>query len=140
MAFGFNENSIIEALTKRASKLMELPIENLEPVQVTCYRPGEFYLHHQDFFDPQDPGSVPHLARGGQRVKTLIAYLQAPEAGGCTSFPSAGGLEVDPIAGSAIVFGYPTASGADLSLHGGDAVTAGEKMIATWWGREGAFR
>ena len=78
------------------------------------------------------------MQRGGQRVGTLVMYLNAPEGGGATTFPDVG-LEVAPVRGNAVFFSYDRAHPATGTLHGGAPVTAGEKWVATKWLREGVF-
>jgi prolyl 4-hydroxylase len=87
------------------------------------------------------PGSAPHIARGGQRVATLIMYLNEVEEGGETIFPNID-LKVIPVQGSAIYFAYTnTNSQVDpLTYHGGNPVTKGEKWIATKWMRQREYR
>ena len=107
-------------------------------VAVVRYREGGQYLPHYDYFDPSEAGTPALLSRGGQRVATLIIYLQSPEAGGATVFPDLK-MEVAPQRGHAVFFSYPQAHPASLSLHGGAPVLQGEKWIATKWLRQHAF-
>ncbi len=78
------------------------------------------------------------LQRGGQRVGTLVMYLNTPEAGGATTFPDVG-LEVAPVKGNAVFFSYDRPHAVTRTLHGGAPVLAGEKWVATKWLREGVF-
>jgi hypothetical protein len=41
--------------------------------------PGAEYKPHYDYFDPGEPGTPTILKRGGQRVGTLVMYLNEPE-------------------------------------------------------------
>ncbi len=77
------------------------------------------------------------LKHGGQRVATLVMYLNDVEAGGSTVFPEVG-LDVLPRRGHAVYFAYTTEEGQldKRSLHGGSPVSAGEKWIATKWFRQ----
>ena len=68
-------------------------------------RPGAQYRPHYDYFDPGEPGTPTILRRGGQRVATLVMYLQEPEQGGATTFPDVG-LEVAPKRGTGVFFSY----------------------------------
>jgi len=105
---------------------------------VLRYRPGAEYQPHHDYFDPAHPGSHPVLQRGGQRVGTLVMYLQAPQRGGSTTFPAIG-LEVAPVAGNAVFFSYDRPHPSTGTLHGGAPVLEGEKWVATKWLREREF-
>jgi prolyl 4-hydroxylase len=74
---------------------------------------------------------------GGQRVSTMVMYLNEVEEGGTTIFPEIG-LEVVPKKGSAVYFEYTNSQNQldRLTLHGGSPVTRGEKWIVTKWMRQ----
>ncbi len=139
MFFARGENPVVARLEARIAALLGWPIENGEGLQVLRYPPGAQYRPHYDYFDPAQPGTPASLARGGQRVATLIVYLQTPEGGGATVFPDIG-FRVAPVRGNAVFFSYGQAHPASRSLHGGEPVTHGEKWIATKWLREREFR
>ncbi len=138
MFFQQMENSLIERIEKRISHVLQWPIEHGEGLQVLHYLPGGQYEPHNDYFDPKDTGSAVHLQRGGQRLGTLILYLNTPKQGGSTSFPETG-VQVAAIKGNAVFFSYATPTPDTLTLHGGDPVISGEKWIATKWLRQGVF-
>ena len=114
------------------------PAENGEGLQILRYRPGAQYRPHYDYFDPAEPGTPKILERGGQRLASIVCYLNTPEAGGATVFPDAG-LEVAPVQGNAVFFSYDRPHPSTRTLHGGAEVGAGEKWVATKWLREGRF-
>ncbi len=62
---------------------------NGEGLQVLRYGPGAEYRPHYDYFDPEQPGTPAILKRGGQRVASLVMYLNTPTRGGATTFPDA---------------------------------------------------
>ncbi|QEI06962.1 2-oxoglutarate-dependent dioxygenase [Pigmentiphaga aceris] len=132
MFFTLGETPLIDKLERRIAGLLRWPLERGEGLQVLRYGPGAEYQPHYDFFDAQDAGTATHTAAGGQRIGTLIIYLQSPISGGATTFPQIG-LDVAPIQGNAVFFAYPQATPASLTLHAGAPVTAGEKWIATKW-------
>ncbi|MEX8492536.1 2OG-Fe(II) oxygenase [Sphaerotilus sp.] len=138
MFFGRGETALIERIEQRIAALVRWPVENGEGLQVLHYRPGAEYKPHYDYFDPAQPGSATILQRGGQRLGTVVMYLNTPEAGGGTIFPDAH-LEVAPIKGHAVFFSYDRAHPDTRSLHGGAPVIAGEKWVATKWLRERRF-
>ena len=139
MFFTRSENAVVQRVEMRVARLLRWPVQNFEGMQVLRYRPGAQYRPHYDYFDPNEPATPALLARGGQRVATLIMYLQEPERGGATTFPDAS-ISVPPLRGSAVFFSYPDAHPDSLSLHGGEPVKAGEKWIATLWLRQRQFR
>lgn len=131
------EDDFIAGLDARIAALMAWPLENGEGIQILRYGVGAQYQSHFDYFPPTDPGSALHLARGGQRVSTLVMYLNDVEAGGATRFPELG-LSVQPHKGAALYFESCTPDGREdpRSLHAGDPVERGEKWIATKWMRQ----
>ena len=138
MFFERGEFTLIDTIERRLAALLNWPLDHGEGLQVLRYRHGAEYKPHHDYFDPAQPGAASILARGGQRVATLIMYLSSPERGGGTVFPDAG-LEVAPIKGNAVFFSYDRPHQATRTLHGGAPVLAGEKWVATKWLREGVF-
>ena len=138
MFFERGEHALIKTLEQRIANLLRWPEENGEGLQILRYRPGAEYRPHHDYFDPVHSGTPRILERGGQRVGTLVMYLNTPEGGGATTFPEIG-LEVAPVRGNAVFFSYDRAHASTKTLHGGAPVTAGEKWVATKWLRQGVF-
>lgn len=138
MFFERGEAPLIQAIERRIAELLRWPLENGEGLQVLRYGPGAEYRPHHDYFDPAHAGTATILQRGGQRVGTLVMYLNTPDGGGATTFPDVG-LEVAPVRGNAVFFSYERAHAGTKTLHGGAPVTAGEKWVATKWLREGEF-
>jgi len=132
MAFRRGETKLIERIERRIAALLQWPYENGESLQILRYAVGQQYKPHYDYVDPTQPGALPFLARGGQRVASLVMYLNTPPRGGATSFPDAG-LEVAAVKGNAVFFSYDRADPATGTLHGGMPVIAGEKWVATKW-------
>jgi prolyl 4-hydroxylase len=135
--FQRGENALVKRIEARISDLVGFPVENGEPIQILHYTPGAEYKPHFDYFDPKLPGNEKVLAMGGQRVATLIMYLNDVEAGGSTVFPEVG-IDVLPKKGNAVYFAYTTEDNQldARSLHGGSPVQSGEKWIATKWIRQ----
>lgn len=138
MFFERGETPLIAGIERRIAELVRWPLESGEGLQILRYRPGAEYRPHHDYFDPVHPGTARILQRGGQRVGTIVMYLNTPEGGGATTFPEVG-LEVAPVRGNAVFFSYDRAHPATRTLHGGAPVLAGEKWVATKWLRQGVF-
>lgn len=138
--FERGENALVARLEQRIAALTGLPVEHGEPLQILHYKPGNEYLAHHDYFDPADPGSAEVLKSGGQRVATLIIYLNDVAGGGETRFPELS-LDIRPSRGNAVYFEYLNAAGEldSRCLHAGVPVTQGEKWIATKWLRQGPY-
>jgi prolyl 4-hydroxylase len=135
------KDKTLRKVERRLATLTKLPVENGEAIQVLQYKKGAEYQPHYDYFNPSTTGGSGHLSRGGQRVATVIMYLNTPEKGGETIFPAAK-VTVTPKKGSAVLFYNcsPTGEVDPLSLHGGAPVLLGEKWIATKWIRQGVFK
>jgi prolyl 4-hydroxylase len=138
MFFERGEHALIQRIEARIGELLRWPVNHGEGLQILRYRPGAEYRPHHDYFDPVHSGTARILERGGQRVGTLVMYLNTPERGGATTFPEVG-LEVAPIRGNAVFFSYNRAHVSTKTLHGGAPVLAGEKWVATKWLRQGVF-
>jgi len=138
MFFERGESELVRRVEARIARLLNWPLEYGEGLQVLRYAPGAQYRPHFDYFDPREPGTPTILRRGGQRVATLVMYLQEPEAGGATIFPDIG-LDVAPVLGTGVFFSYDRPDPATGTLHGGAPVLAGEKWVATKWLRERIF-
>ena len=138
MFFTRGESPAVTRIEARIARLLNWPVEFGEGLQILRYAPGAQYRPHYDYFDPAEPGTPTILRRGGQRLATLVIYLQEPEQGGATTFPDIG-LEVAPKRGTAVFFSYERPDPATRTLHGGAPVLAGEKWVATKWLREREF-
>jgi prolyl 4-hydroxylase len=139
--FERGENELVARIERRIAELIERPVEHGEPIQILHYLPGAEYKPHYDYFDPKLPGNERVLAMGGQRIATLVMYLNDVTAGGSTVFPQVG-LDVLPRKGNAVFFAYSSERGEldARTLHGGSPVAEGEKWIATKWIRVGPYR
>ena len=138
MFFERGQTPLITRLESRIARLLNWPVDHGEGLQILNYRPGAEYRAHHDYFDPAQPGTPAILKRGGQRVGTLILYLNTPQSGGATTFPDVG-FEVAPVKGHAVFFSYDRPHPATATLHAGAPVLSGEKWVATKWLREGVF-
>ena len=138
MFFQRGETDLCQRIEARIAALVNWPVENGEGIQVLRYSPGAEYKPHYDYFDPSQPGTAAILKRGGQRVGTVVMYLNTPEQGGATIFPDVG-LDVHAIEGNAVFFAYGLPDPSSLTLHGGAPVVQGEKWVATKWMRESKF-
>jgi prolyl 4-hydroxylase len=134
------ETPFIATLDARFAQIMNLPIEHGEGLQVLRYSPGTRFTPHFDFLVPRNAASEQSLHRSGQRVSSLVTYLNDVPGGGETNFPHAG-LSVAPQQGNAVYFEYCNSRGQvdAASLHAGAPVTEGEKWAVTKWMRERPF-
>lgn len=135
--FTLNADPFIACLDRRISEVMNWPVDHGEGLQILHYGTGGEYKPHFDYFPPEDPGSQVQMTIGGQRISTMVMYLNEVEEGGTTIFPEIG-LEIVPKKGSAVYFEYTNSQNQldKLTLHGGSPVTRGEKWIVTKWMRQ----
>ena len=138
--FERGESETIRRIEQRIADVTGVPVENGEPLQILHYGVGGEYLPHHDYFEPDDPGSAVHVATGGQRIATIVIYLNTVPRGGETSFPSLD-LSVRARAGNAVYFEYSNSDSEldERCLHAGVPVEEGEKWIATKWLRQSTY-
>jgi prolyl 4-hydroxylase len=140
MFFRREENEFIAGIDRRLSLLMNLPAENGEGLQVLHYPTGAGSEPHFDYLQPTNAANRESMLRSGQRVSTLVTYLNDVSAGGQTVFPVLG-WAVSPLRGNAVYFEYANDQGQldARSLHASAPVTAGEKWVVTKWMRQRRF-
>jgi prolyl 4-hydroxylase len=138
MFFERAETEVITRVEARIAKLLRWPVQNGEGLQVLHYLPGAEYQPHYDYFDSKHVSTASILKRGGQRVGTLVMYLNTPTRGGATTFPDIK-MAVQPVQCNAVFFSYAVPDPSSLTLHGGAPVLEGEKWVATKWLRQGKF-
>ena len=128
---------VIWNIENRLADACGLPIEHGEPLHILHYGPGDEYRPHHDYFDPAVPGRAAGLAHGGQRLATLLVYLNEVAEGGETVFPDIG-ARVTPSRGRALLFYNCRPDGKldPLTRHAGAPVRGGEKWVASKWIRE----
>ncbi|GJP52553.1 hypothetical protein CLOM_g11655 [Closterium sp. NIES-68] len=140
---------LVKTIEERIAAFSNVPPQNGELIQILKYKHGQHYLPHPDYFSDQV-----NVRRGGQRVATMLMYIEAPEEGGETIFPNVGGSSkcecggelkegicVHPVKGDAVLFWSTDLEGVvdPKSLHGSCDVLKGEKWSATKWMRQHEF-
>lgn len=118
------------------AELAGLPLARSESLAMLRYGVGQEYRPHLDAFAVETLGS-PRFQEQGQRVTTVIGYLDRVPEGGTTRFPKLD-LAVEPRAGRLLRFDNMLADGQPdpRALHCGDPVVRGDKWIVTAWFRE----
>ena len=134
-------------LARAAALLGVADLARFEEPQLVRYQSGQYFSWHYDAVPPTQ------LNNGGQRVATLLVYLNDVAEGGCTAFRDlrAGGtdasgrptrLAVQPKKGRAVVFCPAKSDGTpdDRTLHAGQPTEEGGcKWIAQAWLHETAY-
>jgi hypothetical protein len=125
---------VTEAVSNRVCALAGMPAANAEALQVLNYKVGEYFAPHVDFLDPGFEGHAATLKNNGQRVVTVLVYLNDDLEGGETEFLRLG-LKHRGKKGDALMFRNVTADGQPdpRTLHAGTPPTRGEKWVLSVW-------
>lgn len=128
---------VLEVIRARISTATRLPVPLFEPTQVLHYAVGQQFRPHHDFLDPATPGFAEHLRLYGQRIATVLVYLNDGYSGGETAFPKLG-IDFRGNAGDALFWTNVDRSGQPdpMTMHAGTPPTAGEKWVVSQWIRD----
>jgi prolyl 4-hydroxylase len=130
----------VDLFEDRVSRLAGINRRFGETVQGQRYEVGQQFKPHFDFFHARESYYEDVATRGGQRTWTGMLFLNRPEAGGHTDFPTAG-VSMAPEPGTLLLWNNMSADGRcnDYALHTGTPVIAGRKYVLTKWFRERAW-
>lgn|SRR6187551_314913 len=130
-----NADMVVDMIRQRIANQLGAPLFCLEIAQVLHYDVGQEFVLHCDFLDPQQLRE--EIARNGQRVATVLIYLNESFEGGETSFPRLG-INHRGKTGDALVFGNVDAAGGPdpRTQHAGCPPTQGEKWVFSQWVRD----
>ena len=82
-----NTDDITKSISHRISKLVGIPLENAESIQVVEYKEGGEYRPHYDSWISDNSKKTLRLIKyGGFRLSTALVYLNDVESGGETKF------------------------------------------------------
>ena len=131
-------DKIVIDLKRKVAKELDIPFNNIEPVQAQVYNVGGKFDLHQDGFCAKN--LIKFGLASGNRVKTLMIYLNYDLEGGSTSFPNINDSFM-PFTGTAIRWDNLNDKGEpDIrAKHAGEEVKFGKKYILTFWAREREF-
>lgn len=131
-----HQDLVVHALNLRLAVATGLPPANGELMNILMYRPGEEYRPHYDFF----PAEIANAHQSGQRIRTVLVYLNTSYEGGETHFLITN-TRIKGGVGDAILFHNCDPAGAPdkSTLHAGLPVTSGEKWLLSKWYREKTF-
>lgn len=136
------DDPVARKVFQKASELSGKPIDCCEDLQVVRYKPGTFYRAHHDSCCEDTKACVDFENRGGQRVATLLVYLNEEFTDGETHFPDHDDLKLRADPGSAIFFrpmGSHEAKCHPKALHAGLPISSGTKYVCNAWVREEKF-
>lgn len=133
------DDPIVGPMMRRICDQFKVPFENAEQLQVVRYKPGTYYREHHDSCCDEQESCVDFAGRTGQRIRTILVYMNDDFTGGATNFPKLN-LQLKAPPRGAIVFHPMTASGPLMchpkALHAGLPVESGVKYICNIWIRE----
>lgn len=137
-----NKDKILMNVLKKASNYGGLPEENIEPIQLVRYTPGQYFKPHYDFLDRNMSMYRENIERNGQRELTFFVYLNdvPDKLGGKTFFPKIN-KEFKGDKGDA-VFWKNVVNGKDdkRTLHSGTELKEGIKYGLNIWVREKKYK
>ena len=136
------DHDLSRKILAKARELTGMPFENCEDIQVVRYKPGTYYKPHHDACCEDNEHCLKFEDEGGQRVGTLLVYLNDDYEEGWTAFPDAN-LKLKAPPGGGVFFrplGRDDWRCHPKALHGGMPVKNGTKYLCNVWVREGTFR
>jgi prolyl 4-hydroxylase len=136
------DDPVARKVLDKACKLSGKPYENAENLQVVRYKPGTYYKHHHDSCCDDSQACSKFEEVGGQRVATLLVYLNDDFTKGETHFPQWGDSKMKPPSGAGILFrplGSEEAKCHPHALHAGLPIGEGTKYVCNAWIRENKF-
>lgn len=134
-AFGILEMGVLLcAMRSRLRASIALGGHDFEPLMVLHYEAGQQFAPHFDFIDPEQPGLREDIAEKGQRVATLLIYLNDDFTGGQTAFATLG-YSFKGEKGDALMFWNTDEQGRPdrRMLHAGMPPLSGEKWLLSQW-------
>jgi hypothetical protein len=128
------------AVRERLAAAAGLSVMNLDGPQVLHYAIGQSFAPHVDYFDEAIPNQARQMAAAGQRVATVLLYLNDEGLeGGETDFPELGIRHRGRRGDVLVFFNVDQAGKPDRrTLHAGLAPTQGEKWLMSQWIRDRA--
>jgi hypothetical protein len=128
---------LVQSIDSLIARVLGSPPANGERLAMLRYRPGQSYAPHCDWIDPRVPGKAEQVAARGQRIATLLVYLNEGYSAGETRF-----VQLDwsfkGRCGDALLWSNvkPDGSTEPLTLHEGRPPVSGEKWLLSKWMRD----
>jgi prolyl 4-hydroxylase len=137
------DDPVAKKVFAKACEMTGKPMGCCEDLQVVRYKPGTYYRAHHDSCCDGSDACQEFETKGGQRVGTMLVYLNDEFTDGETHFPDHGGVKMKTPPGSAIFF-RPLANDTPKchpkALHAGLPISSGTKYVCNAWVREEDFK
>lgn len=134
------EQDDLPGLMEKVTYLTGKPREHCESPQVAKYEPGQQYRQHVDGFSSLGgPTGRKELTYGGNRLVTVLIYLNNVGEGGETHFPYMN-IKVPPTKGTALVF-FPSTVYGEMDVQALHAAlpAVDTKYVSQVWVRERTY-
>jgi prolyl 4-hydroxylase len=124
------------AIEQKISTTLGIRLPYAEGIQAQRYEVGQQFKPHYDAFPPDSNAYQRFAGLRGNRTWTFMVYLNEGMDGGATRFPAIE-LAVQPRLGMALFWNNLLDDGSPNpdTLHSGEPVTRGFKVIITQWFR-----
>ena len=136
-----NKNDpVVKEIYRRLSEQFNFNVENAESLQVVKYQPGGFYKPHHDACCDDNELCDNFKRRSGQRIMTILIYLNNDFEEGETSFPNLDLKLKPPTYGGVVFYTLNKDKKCETTaLHSGTPVKSGIKYACNIWVREFKF-
>lgn len=133
---------IMKKMCIRIAIKIGVKFKQFESFQVIHYSVGDEYKYHYDAYDKNSDKYDKYCSERGNRLITVLCYINDVEEGGGTGFDMIEGridpLIVQPVKGRMVVFQNVNEDGSlhQQSRHAGLPIISGEKWAFNLWVRE----
>ena len=130
------KSPVATAIDEKICRTLGIRVEYSEGIQAQRYDVGQQFKAHCDFFMPGTQTYARFAGLRGNRTWTFMVYLNDGMEGGATRFHNID-YAVQPKAGMALLWYNLNADGSPNqdTLHSGEPVLRGNKVIITKWFR-----
>lgn len=128
---------LVTEIDERIAHTLGIRLPYSELTQAQRYDVGQQFKAHTDFFEPGTPEYARFAGPRGNRTWTFMIYLNEGMTGGGTKFWKIGNV-FEPKLGRAVIWNnlHPDGTVNRNTVHSGEPVLTGHKIIITKWFRE----
>jgi prolyl 4-hydroxylase len=132
---GLLNDDYVKKIDEKIARALGIQLSYSEGIQAQRYEVGQEFKEHTDYF--RNDAYQKYAATQGQRTWTFMVYLNQGMQGGGTRFHDLQKV-FQPRRGMALAWNNlnPDGSSNPMTLHSGEPVLSGYKMIITKWFRE----